>query len=139
MTPRGGPTPLQNAPLPTDRLTRLWVASALLGIGAVPFVLWLFGALFNFEPFPTVIAAAWGSLVFGGTFFIGTNLIGVTFEERVTDETRVSGASVDHITHVEPYDDAARDRWLSRYVFARNLFGALIVPLAIFVGLFVFA
>lgn len=126
-------------PLPTTALSRVWGLAIAAGIATVPIVLALFGAIPDIEAFPAVIALAWGGLVFGGTAFIGANLIGAQFEARVSDETRVSGASVDHVTHVRETGDAEADRWLSRYVFARNLFGGLIVPLAIFMGLIWFA
>lgn len=128
------PVPLP-APLPTGSLMRLWGSAILAGALTVPAVLALFGALTEIEAFPALIAVSSGLMAFGGVFFLGVNLLGVRLEVRVRDETRISGANVDQITHVTETGDAETDRWLARYVFARNLFGSLIVPLAIFLGL----
>ncbi len=126
-------------PRPEGTLAPLWWGAISAGVLSVPVALALFGAIPDLEVFPAIMALAIGGFVFSGLFFLGANLMGVRFEARVRDETRVSGANVDHITHVEETGDAGTDRWLSRYVFARTLFGSLIVPLAILLGLFWFA
>ncbi|MEM9738676.1 MAG: hypothetical protein AAF829_02325 [Pseudomonadota bacterium] len=105
------------------------MAICLWGTGLPSRVDWLF----------ILLSVALGGAVFGGVFFIGANLAGVKFESRVSDETKIRGSNVEHITHINAYDDAKLDMWLDRYVFARNLFGGLIIPLLIFAGLFFFA
>ncbi|MEM7766401.1 MAG: hypothetical protein AAF253_02810 [Pseudomonadota bacterium] len=125
--------------LPIAALQRLWVGAILVGLALVPITLAAFGAIPDVEFVPAIIAAATGGCGFGGVFFLGVNLVGVRFESRVRDETRVSGANVDHITHVAETGDRETDRWLSRYVFARSLFGGLLIPLLLFVGVFWFA
>ena len=122
-----------------DALPRLWITSICAGVLTTGLGLWASGVPSQVEWLFVILSVAAGGAAFGGLFFIGANLAGVSFESRVRDETRISGSNVDHITHVETFDDASLDRWLGRYVFARNLFGSLLVPLLIFAGLFFFA
>jgi len=123
----------------TGRLQLLWYGAIAGGVFVT-----LAGALIAGFPgstdwFPMVIAIALGAAVFGGTFFIGANIAGTAFESRVQDETQVRGANVEHLTHVDPTGDAEMDAWLERYVWARNLFGALLIPLIILGGLLLFS
>ena len=120
-------------------LKRLWYTSIVVGIVCAVGGLFLSGFPTTIEWILIIFSVALGLAVFGGTFFIGANLTGVTFEQRVRDETKVKGSTVEHITHVEAADDPVEQKWLDRYVWARNLFGGLIVPLAIFAALIVFA
>lgn len=120
-------------------LPRLWAASIVVGLLTSAGGLWASGLPGQIDWFPIILSLATGAAAFAGMFFIGANLAGVKFESRVKDETRVSGSNVEHVTHVDTFDDGALDKWLDRYVFARNLFGGLIVPLLIFAGLFLIA
>ncbi|MCI4643251.1 MAG: hypothetical protein MRY64_00530 [Hyphomonadaceae bacterium] len=117
----------------------LWLASILVGFMALGVGLWMAGVPSHIEWLFVALAVAVGAAVFGGVFFIGTNLLGIHFEARVMDETQIKGSNVEHVTHVERLEDDAANHWLERYVFARNLFGGLIIPLAILGGLFLFA
>lgn len=121
------------------RLGPLWYGAIAAGLAAAAVTALLFGLPGDFDGFAALLSMTIGAAVFGGVFFIGANLMGVRLERRVRDETRISGANVDHVTHVEETGDAATDRWLARYVFARNVFGGLLVPLAILAGLVLFA
>jgi len=123
----------------TTALPRLWYGAIAVGMVASAVALWAAGLPARADWLFIALSIAFGAATFGGFFFIGANLAGVSFEHRVRDETRVRGSSVDHITHIEEFDDAKLDKWLGRYVFARNLFGSLLVPLLIFAGLFLFA
>ena len=120
------------------RLSHLWWGSAVSGILIALTSGVLFGLPSRWDWFPAIISLAIGAAAFGGLFFIACNLIGVRFETRVRDETKIRGQSVEHVTHVTETGEAETDKWLSRYVFARNLFGGLIVPLLIFAALFIF-
>lgn len=120
-------------------LTPLWYAAILLGCLALSIGLWIAGVPAHVDWLFVALAVAVAAAVFGGVFFLGTNLLGIRFEARVRDETQIKGSNVEHVTHVERLEDTVADRWLERYVFARNLFGGLIVPLAILAGLFFFA
>ena len=120
-------------------LSRLWYAAIAVGIMACTASLWTAGVPGRADWLFIALSIALGAATFGGFFFIGANLVGVSFEQRVSDETRVRGSNVDHVTHVNQFDDAELNKWLGRYVFARNLFGSLLVPLLIFAGLFLFA
>ena len=117
----------------------LWLGSILIGLLALAIGLWLAGVPSHTEWILVCIAVAAAAAIFAGIFFLGTNMLGVHLEARVRDETEITGANVAHITHIDPLEDAAANRWLERYVFARNLFGGLILPLAILAALFLFA
>lgn len=120
-------------------LNPLWLASILAGLATLGAGLWLAGLPSHTEWILVFIAIAVGAAVFSGMFFLGTNLMGVRLEARVHDETEITGANVAHITHIDPLEDDAANRWLERYVFTRNLFGGLLVPIAILGALFLFA
>ena len=120
-------------------LRRLWYTAIIAGLICVFGGALLAGYPGDGEPILLIMSIAFGAAMFGGTFFIGANLAGETFESHVRDETKVRGASVDHITHVETANDPVEQKWLDRYVWARNIFGALIIPLAIFAGLMIFS
>lgn len=121
------------------RLSHLWWGAIVSGLLITLTSGILFDLLSRWEWILAIIALALGAAAFGALFFIACNLVGVRFESRVRDETKIRGQSVDHITHVAETGESETDKWLSRYVFARNLFGGLIVPLAIFAGLFIFS
>ncbi len=123
----------------SGRLARLWWASVFGGLIVLGGALVMLGVFESGDWLAALIALAIGAFAFSGMFFVGANLIGLGMEKRVRDETRVRGASVEHVTHVEMSGDASRDKWLERYVFSRNLFGGLLVPLAILAGLFIFS
>lgn len=120
-------------------LSRLWYTSIVAGLVCAAGGAFLAGYPGDGELILLIMSIAFGAAVFGGTFFIGTNIAGVEFEARVRDETKVKGSTVEHITHVEAAEDPDEQKWLDRYVWARNLFGGLIIPLAIFAGLMIFS
>lgn len=121
------------------RLSHLWWGALVSGflVAITSGVLWQLPS--RWEWVPAIISLALGAAVFGGLFFIACNLAGIKFEARVSDETRIRGETVEHVTHVSQTGEKETDKWLSRYVFARNLFGGLIIPLAILAGLFIFS
>lgn len=120
-------------------LRRLWYTAIIAGLICAVAGALLAGYPGDGELILLIMSIAFGAAIFGGTFFIGANLAGETFESHVRDETKVRGASVDHITHVEAANDPMEQKWLDRYVWTRNLFGGLIIPLAIFAGLMIFS
>ncbi|MEO0465117.1 MAG: hypothetical protein AAF216_01135 [Pseudomonadota bacterium] len=119
-------------------LNRLWYTSIVAGLVCALGGAFLAGYPGDGEPILLIMSIALGAAIFGGVFFIGANLAGVQFESRVRDETRIRGSNVEHVTHVEAADDPLEQKWLDRYVWARNIFGGLIIPLLIFAALFVF-
>ena len=120
-------------------LVRLWWASITGGVLVALACATLFGVWRDWDWFPAFISLAIGATAFSGMFFLSTNLAGIQFETRLRDETVIRGSNVDHVTHVERTGEADTDKWLARYVFARNMFGALLVPLLILAGVFVFS
>ena len=120
------------------RLSHLWWGAILSGLLIALASAVLFGLPARWEWVPAILSLAIGAAAFGGLFFIACNLIGVRFEARVRDETRIRGQTVEHVTHVTETGEAQTDKWLSRYVFARNLFGGLIMPLLILAAVFLF-
>jgi len=119
-------------------LSRLWWASITAGVLVALACLALFGVFQDWDWFLAFIALAIGATAFSGMFFLSTNLAGIQFETRLRDETVIRGSNVEHVTHVERTGEAGTDKWLARYVFARNLFGGLVVPLLILAGVLAF-
>ncbi len=122
------------------RLKTAWIMA--LGAGALTFVgaAWHWGQIAKPELVPLVIIFASASLVFSAVFFLACRIIAPGLGALIReDETRVEGATVKMVTHIEETGDAPLDQWVKRYVFARNMFGLAIVPLIVLAGLFLFA
>jgi hypothetical protein len=105
-----------------------------LAMGALTFVLCLAlsGQFARPELVPIIISFALAVVVNTGIFFLATLVIAPGLNKFIaSDETKIHGANVSLVTQTTDSGDAETDRWVKRFVFARNTFGMAIIPLAL--------
>lgn len=123
-----------------ERLRFLWALSLLAGGLVLLASLAAMGQFRSPELAPMVMALAFAAIAFGGVFYIACAVFAPGLHRYITyDETEIRGDQVDWATRADAGGDAELQRWLERWVFARNTFGLGLVPLLILAGLYLFA
>lgn len=98
--------------------------------------LYFMGQFSNPELAPIVICFALASITFGAVFYFGCLIFEPSLVKYIKeDRTVIKNESVEMVTDTYSSGDDLIDEWVNRFVFARNIFGMSIIPLAIFAGL----
>lgn len=116
--------------------------AAALALGALVFAGtgWQIGVFTRPEVATVVLAFAFASIAYSASFYFGALLTEGSLQKYILcDETVIKDETVDMVTHTAPSGDDETDRWVKTYVFARNLFGLSLLPLAILGYLFFFS
>jgi len=93
----------------------------------------------KFDLVPAVLSMAFAGFFYGATFYFGALIFAPNLKNYiVSDETVIRGDQVDLETTTRSSGDPEADRWITSFVFARNLFGMALVPILILGGLFLF-
>lgn len=122
------------------RLRVIQIAAVLVGAVMLGASLLLFGQFSNPEIAPIVICVALAGFGFGAVFYFGCLFFEGSLQKYiVSDDTVIKSETVEMVTTTEESGDGRIDEWVSRYVFARNLFGMSLIPLLILGGLYIFA
>ncbi|MEL7130322.1 MAG: hypothetical protein AAGK23_12315 [Pseudomonadota bacterium] len=121
-------------------LSILRLAAISDGIFAFGIALYLMGGFQDFSIAVAAIALAMAGAVYGAIFYFGGLVFAPMLKDYiVSDDTEIKGSNVEMVTTTRPSHDAELDLWVSRFVFARNLFGMAVIPLLLLGGLYVFA
>ena len=112
------------------------VSDASLIAGISYFVMTGFRGL---ELAPLVLSLSFAGFFYGLTFYFGCLILAPNLKDYiVSDDTVIRGDSVDMDTTTRASGDPEADKWIAAFVFARNLFGMALVPMALLGGLFLF-
>lgn len=122
-----------------DRLRQIQVLAAFVGALVLGVSLYLLGQFSTPELAPIAIAIALAGFGFSAVFYFGCLIFEGSLQRYIVgDDTKIKGSNVEMVTTTEQSGDAEVDEWVNRYVFARNLFGMTLIPLAILAALFWF-
>ncbi len=123
-----------------DRLRLLWRWSLVAGGLVLVLALWRMGQFRAPELAPLALAFAFAAIAFHGAFYAACALFAPGLHRYIAyDETEIRGYQVDWVTRADAGGDSELQRWLDRWVFARNTFGLGLVPLIILGALYLFA
>ncbi len=120
-------------------LQRLWMGALLVGVISFLVGVTMLDQFARPELAPLVICFALASIAFGGVFYFGS-LIFVRGLTRyiLSDDIGIRGANVEMVTKTAGSGDPEIDRWIKKFVFARNTFGLGVVPVLLLGGLLLF-
>jgi len=131
----------ERAPRPDfGRLRQIQVLAVFVSALVLGGSLYLLGQFSTPELAPIAIAIALAGFGFSAVFYLGCLLFEGSLQRYIVgDDTEIKGSNVEMVTTTETSGDAEVDEWVSRYVFARNLFGMTLIPLVILAWLFWFS
>jgi len=122
---------------PNFKTLRIIQVAAVIDALTVLFIsLYFMGQFSKPELAPIVISFALASITFGAVFYFGCLIFEPSLNKYIKeDRTVIKSETVEMVTDTYSSGDAEVDEWVNRFVFARNIFGMSIIPLLIFVGL----
>lgn len=121
----------------TSRLPLARTIAVLDGLAAGALAWYFMNGFREIDLVSVVISLAAAGIVYGGTFYgLALALAPGLHRYIVSDDTKISGQTVDLVTTTRGSGDADLDRWVESFVFARNLFGMSLIPLALLGAVF---
>ncbi len=121
------------------RLQNLHHVALAIGFGVFILSMRLGGQFQAPELVPVIICFALASISYSGIFYFGCLLLEGSLQKYIlSDDTVIKGQTVEMVTVTEDSGDEEINKWISRYAFARNMFGMSLIPLLILGGLFLF-
>ncbi|WP_300391576.1 hypothetical protein [Henriciella sp.] len=127
----------ETKPVDFCRLRTLMLIAVMAGGGVLVIFLWRLGQFDDFDIGWSVMAFAFGAIVWSAVFYFGClALEGSLTSYIVSDNTEIKGDNVKLVTKTRSSGDPRLDAWIEKFVFARNTFGMSVIPVLIFVGLY---